>query len=133
MIENTLVTESSIAAEPREGLTRRPLDWVGALPFVLCHVAVLGAFWSGVTLESVLLCLGLLFARTWGVTAGYHRYFSHRTFKTSRAFQLFGPATSTHRYSAASGTRTSAGSSTRPRPRAGSRSATSRATRSCAS
>ncbi|MEZ4288275.1 MAG: hypothetical protein R3A47_09075 [Polyangiales bacterium] len=27
--------------------------------------------------------------RTWGITGGYHRYFSHRTWaKTSRAFQF---------------------------------------------
>jgi stearoyl-CoA desaturase (Delta-9 desaturase) len=74
------------------GAIRPPLasyDWVGATPFILCHVAVLGAFWSGVTLESVLLCIGLLFARTWGVTAGYHRYFAHRTYKTGRVFQFF--------------------------------------------
>jgi stearoyl-CoA desaturase (Delta-9 desaturase) len=64
-------------------------DWVGSIPFILCHVAILGAFWSGVTLESVLLCIGLLFARTWGVTAGYHRYFAHRTYKTGRVFQFF--------------------------------------------
>lgn len=89
MHQNTPVAESSTISTPRKGLTRHPLDRLDALPFVLCHVAVLGAFWSGVTIESVFLCLGLLFARTFGVTAGYHRYFSHRAFKTSRAFQLF--------------------------------------------
>jgi stearoyl-CoA desaturase (delta-9 desaturase) len=91
-VETTRPQEGALQVEIREpaprGLARRPLDWVGALPFALCHVAILGALWSGVTLESVVLCLGLLFARTWGVTAGYHRYFSHRTFQTSRAFQL---------------------------------------------
>jgi stearoyl-CoA desaturase (delta-9 desaturase) len=63
--------------------------WLGAGPFALAHVAVLGAFWSGVTWQSVVLCFGLLFVRVWGITAGYHRYFSHRSYKTSRAFQLF--------------------------------------------
>jgi len=66
----------------KERLTR-------ATPFILSHLAVLGAFWSGVTWQAVVLCLVLLFVRVWGVTAGYHRYFSHRTFKTSRAFQFF--------------------------------------------
>jgi stearoyl-CoA desaturase (delta-9 desaturase) len=74
----------------RRGAARRlrDYDWVGGVPFALCHVALLGAIWSGVTLESVILCLALLFVRTWAVTAGYHRYFSHRAFRTSRAFQL---------------------------------------------
>jgi stearoyl-CoA desaturase (delta-9 desaturase) len=33
-------------------------------------------------------CLALLAVRMFFVTAGYHRYFSHRAFKTSRAFQF---------------------------------------------
>jgi stearoyl-CoA desaturase (delta-9 desaturase) len=49
---------------------------------------VLGAFWSGVTWQAVVLCFSLLWVRQWAVTAGYHRYFSHRTYKTSRAFQF---------------------------------------------
>ena len=63
--------------------------WVKAWPFVLSHLAVLGAIWSGVTWQAVVLCVVLLFARVWGITAGYHRYFSHRTYKTSRPFQFF--------------------------------------------
>ena len=34
------------------------------------------------------LVLALLFVRMFFVTAGYHRYFSHRSFKTSRVFQF---------------------------------------------
>lgn len=62
--------------------------WLKAAPFALSHLAVLGAIWSGVTWQAVVLCVVLLFVRVWGITAGYHRYFSHRTFKTSRPFQL---------------------------------------------
>jgi len=36
----------------------------------------------------VATCLALLFVRMFFVTAGYHRYFSHRSFKTSRVFQF---------------------------------------------
>ena len=63
--------------------------WLKASPFILSHVAVLGALWFGVTWQAVVLCVVLLFVRQWGVTAGYHRYFSHRTYKTSRALQFF--------------------------------------------
>jgi len=56
--------------------------------FVLSHIAVLGALWSGVTWQAVVLCFSLLLVRQWAVTAGYHRYFSHRTYKTSRVFQF---------------------------------------------
>lgn len=62
--------------------------WWRSTPFVLSHLAVLGAFLSGVTWQAVTLCVVLFFLRMWAITAGYHRYFSHRTFKTSRAMQF---------------------------------------------
>jgi stearoyl-CoA desaturase (delta-9 desaturase) len=52
------------------------------------HMACLLAFWTGVTPFEVTLCLGLFWVRLFGITGGYHRYFSHKTFKTSRAFQF---------------------------------------------
>ncbi len=58
------------------------------LPFVLVHVAALSAFFTGVTAGTLILCLALYVVRMFGVTAGYHRYFSHRTFKTSRIGQF---------------------------------------------
>ena len=39
--------------------------------------------WS-LALAAVTYCIGMF-----GVTAGYHRYFSHRTYKTSRPFAIF--------------------------------------------
>lgn len=57
-------------------------------PFVLAHLACLAALWTGVTPGQLAACAGLYLLRMWGVTAGYHRYFSHRSYKTSRAFQL---------------------------------------------
>jgi stearoyl-CoA desaturase (Delta-9 desaturase) len=36
----------------------------------------------------VLLALGSYVVRMWAVTAGFHRYFAHRTFRTSRVFQF---------------------------------------------
>jgi stearoyl-CoA desaturase (Delta-9 desaturase) len=58
------------------------------IPFVLVHLSAFAAIWTGVTLQAVLLCAFLYWFRMWAVTAGYHRYFSHRSFKTSRAFQF---------------------------------------------
>ena len=78
-------TVSTIDSEPVPTTLQR---WVKAWPFVLSHVAVLGAIWSGVTWQAAVLCVVLLFVRVWGITAGYHRYFSHRTYKTSRPFQF---------------------------------------------
>lgn len=57
------------------------------IAFIFVHVVPFAAIWSGVTLTSVILAITLYVVRMFGITAGYHRYFSHRSFKTSRAFQ----------------------------------------------
>lgn len=61
---------------------------VPALPFVLLHFACFAAFWVGVDWVAICMCMGLFFVRKFGITAGYHRYFSHRSYKTSRLFQF---------------------------------------------
>ena len=64
------------------------LPLLRVLPFLAVHLACLGVLAVGVSLTYVILCLALYYARMFFVTAGYHRYFSHRSFKTSRAFQF---------------------------------------------
>jgi stearoyl-CoA desaturase (delta-9 desaturase) len=67
----------------------RRIQWVRSIPFFLVHlVALAGAIWVGFTWKLALLAVALYFVRMFGVTAGYHRYFSHRTFRTSRVFQF---------------------------------------------
>jgi stearoyl-CoA desaturase (delta-9 desaturase) len=58
------------------------------VPFVLLHLAPLAVFWTGVDWVSVLLCVGCYLVNMVGATVGYHRYFAHRSYKTSRAFQF---------------------------------------------
>jgi stearoyl-CoA desaturase (Delta-9 desaturase) len=57
-------------------------------PFVLFHLACLAVFFVPITWTAVGLCLALHVIRMFGITAGYHRYFSHRAYKTSRWFQF---------------------------------------------
>ena len=59
-----------------------------ATPFLLVHLACLGALWTGVPAEALWVALALYLIRMWAITAGYHRYFSHRSYKTSRLFQF---------------------------------------------
>ncbi len=54
----------------------------------LVHLAVLGVLFTGARPIDWIVCGALYFVRMFGVTAGYHRYFSHRTFKTSRVGQF---------------------------------------------
>ena len=65
------------------------LDVPRSTPFFLVHLVALGGvFWLGWSWSGLLLALGLYAVRMFGVTGAYHRYFSHRTYKTSRPFQL---------------------------------------------
>jgi stearoyl-CoA desaturase (Delta-9 desaturase) len=59
-----------------------------ALPFVLVHLAGFAAIWTGITWEALAICFALYWARIFAIGAGYHRYFSHRAYSTSRGFQL---------------------------------------------
>ena len=59
-----------------------------AIPFVLTHLVCLAAIWTGVPAKGLLLAAILYFVRMWAITGGYHRYFSHRSYKTSRVFQF---------------------------------------------
>ena len=60
-----------------------------SIPFFGIHVlALAGVVWLGWSWKGVALAVALYYVRMFGVTAGYHRYFSHRAFKTSRAFQF---------------------------------------------
>jgi len=59
-----------------------------AVPFVLVHLACLAAVWTGVTWQALVICGVLYWARIFAIGAGYHRYFAHRAYSTSRVFQL---------------------------------------------
>jgi stearoyl-CoA desaturase (delta-9 desaturase) len=59
-----------------------------AVPFVLVHLACLAAIWTGITWQAIVICIVLYWLRIFAIGAGYHRYFSHRAYSTSRAFQF---------------------------------------------
>ena len=74
--------------EPAEADTHSDILHPHAIPFALVHVSCLAAFWTGVTWQALALCVGLYWLRIFAIGAGYHRYFSHRSFSTSRVFQF---------------------------------------------
>jgi stearoyl-CoA desaturase (delta-9 desaturase) len=59
-----------------------------AIPFVLLHLACVAVIWTGITWLAVAICVVLYWLRIFAIGAGYHRYFSHRAYSTSRASQL---------------------------------------------
>ena len=67
----------------------RRLQWVKSVPFFAIHaLAIVGVIAGGWSWKGFALAIALYVIRMFGVTAGYHRYFSHRTFRTSRVMQF---------------------------------------------
>ena len=64
------------------------VDWVHNIPFMAIHVIPLAAIWTGVTRFDVALCAALYAARMFFITAAYHRYFAHRSYKMGRVMQF---------------------------------------------
>jgi len=64
------------------------VDWWRAAPFVAVHLACLGVLWVGVSATALGVAAALYVVRMFAITAFYHRYFAHRTFRTSRALQF---------------------------------------------
>jgi stearoyl-CoA desaturase (Delta-9 desaturase) len=58
------------------------------LRFLLLHVACLGVFFVPFSQSLLILTIIMFFAKTFGLEAGYHRYFAHKSFKTGRIFQF---------------------------------------------
>lgn len=64
------------------------IDWMRVLPFVGLHLACLGVLWVGVSPVALAVAAALYASRMFAITAFYHRYFSHKTFKASRRVQF---------------------------------------------
>jgi len=77
-----------------EAVADRPfgdrIAWRRFLPFLGLHLAVISVLWVGVSTVAIVVAVGFLFLRVFALTGFYHRYFSHRAFKTSRWFQFLG-------------------------------------------
>lgn len=65
------------------------VDWKTATPILTMHlVGLAGLFYFPITWKAVALCAFMYYWRMWALSTFFHRYFSHRTFKTGRAFQF---------------------------------------------
>lgn len=73
---------------PRLHVGRRANDRVSFALFIVLHLAVLLVFAYPMTWKLAALALGGYLLRMFAVTAGFHRYFSHRSYKTTRVFQF---------------------------------------------
>jgi stearoyl-CoA desaturase (Delta-9 desaturase) len=65
------------------------IDVARIVPFILMHLSVFLVIFSGFSWAGLALCAFSYLIRMFAITAFYHRYFSHKTFKTSRPVQFF--------------------------------------------
>ena len=75
-------------ARPATTLTLRKLRWEALIPYVSVYALCLGAFFTRFDQAILSLFAVSYLVRMFGLTICYHRYFAHRSFKTSRPLQF---------------------------------------------
>ena len=84
--DSTVTDKDAALAAEEAGLVS--IDWGRVVPFLLMHASVLFVFVVGFSWVALITAVALYAVRMFGITAGYHRYFSHNSFKTSRFGQF---------------------------------------------
>ena len=82
--------DSDYAPEGAEKVRAEPdrVDWVRCIPFIVLHAGCFAVLWVGASPFAVWTAVALYFVRMFAVTGIYHRYFSHKTYSTSRFGQF---------------------------------------------
>lgn len=102
MVTGTVVTGTVVTGDPgsrragrrggrsggRSGGAPEGFDLVSGIPFLLLHLAPFALVLVGFSVGDLVLAVGLYVTRMFFITAGYHRYFSHRSYRLSRPVQL---------------------------------------------
>ena len=80
--------QSDAAAQRRPRGLERVTTALATTIYVGIHLSTLLVFYTGVTAEALALFAATFFVRMFAITGVYHRYFSHRTYRTSRFVQF---------------------------------------------
>jgi stearoyl-CoA desaturase (delta-9 desaturase) len=70
--------------------TQDRVEWFRCVPYILIHLGALLVFFTPFAWPCLVVVLISYASRMFAITAFYHRYFSHRTFKTNRVVQFLG-------------------------------------------
>lgn len=79
--------DSSMAPAPAPDEADQ-VDLGRLIPFIAMHLACFGVIWVGWSATAIGVAAALYVVRMFAITGFYHRYFSHRAFRTSRAAQF---------------------------------------------
>ena len=69
-------------AAPTAGAAHGGIDWLRVAPFVGLHLACLSVLWTGWSATALAVAAALYALRMFAITAFYHRYFSHKAFRS---------------------------------------------------
>jgi stearoyl-CoA desaturase (delta-9 desaturase) len=75
------------SADEPDGIWLR-FGGISAALYWAIHASCLAAFYTGVNATDIALFMATFWARMFGITGGFHRYFSHRSYKTGRVMQF---------------------------------------------
>jgi len=81
-----LDTEADIESMPPGD--PKKVDWIRIVPLIVMHLMCLAVIWVGWSWVAVSVALILYLVRMFAITGFYHRYFSHKAFKTNRFWQF---------------------------------------------
>lgn len=87
-LTNILRWFDSEAGSDQLDQSSRQFNLIRVLPFVALHLICLLAFATGVSTFAAVFALAFFAIRMFAITGFYHRYFSHKTFRTSRGWQF---------------------------------------------
>ena len=78
--------DSDYFPEGADAVRQRPdqFEMRRCLPFLFLHAGCLAVIWVGWSWTAVAVAGLLYLVRMFAITGFYHRYFAHRTFRTSR-------------------------------------------------
>ena len=78
-IKSIIAWFDSEAVSPEAG---QGIAWLRILPFIGLHIGCIAVFWVGFSWPALIALLLTYSLRMFAITGFYHRYFSHKTFKT---------------------------------------------------
>ena len=81
-------SEQNVSAPATDASNVDRINWFRCLPFLLLHLACIAVWWVGWSGFALWTAVGLYVVRMFAITGIYHRYFSHRTYRTSRWMQF---------------------------------------------
>jgi stearoyl-CoA desaturase (delta-9 desaturase) len=88
MFFKTLVSWFDNHAVETSDANPEKIECLRVLPFIVLHLACFAVFWVEFSAIAVSVAVVLYVLRMFAITGFYHRYFSHKAFKTSRPVQF---------------------------------------------